>query len=230
MDPEQAGHVLRVSRKNHGGPDKPSIAVLPFTNMSGDSEQEYFADGITQDIITALSKYRWLGVIARNSTFSYKGQSADAKRVANDLGAKYVIEGSVRRAPDRVRVTAQLIDAESGNHLWAERYDRNLDDIFDVQDEITDTIVATIEPEVVASERQKVERGPRKNLRACSMNRSASSVIPTVVPLQFVFYFPRPLWSRTAANSKPSLVSGCFRSDLPNEANVAKWLRIAHWG
>ncbi|MCZ6591554.1 MAG: adenylate/guanylate cyclase domain-containing protein, partial [Alphaproteobacteria bacterium] len=127
-------------------PDKPSIAVLPFENMSGDPEQEYFSDGITEDIITALSKFRWFFVIARNSTFVYKGQAIDIKQVGSELGVRYVLEGSVRKAGNRVRITAQLIEAETGNHLWAERYDRNLEDIFELQDEITDTISAAVEP------------------------------------------------------------------------------------
>jgi len=149
-----------------GAPEKPSIAVLPFSNMSGDAEQEYFADGITEDIITALSKNRWLLVIARNSTFVYKGQSVDVRSVAEDLGAKFVLEGSVRKAGNRVRITAQLIDAFSGNHIWAERYDRDLDDIFALQDEITGTIAARIEPELGALERQRAESKSPKNLDA----------------------------------------------------------------
>jgi adenylate cyclase len=146
--------------------DRPMVAVLPFNNMSGDAEQEYFADGITEDIITALSKHRWLRVAARNSTFGFKGQSPDIKQVAAQLGAEYVVEGSVRRGGGRVRVTAQLIDAEKGDHLWAERYDRDLEDIFEVQDEITDMIVGQIEPELGSAERHRVARKPRTNLQA----------------------------------------------------------------
>ena len=119
--------------------DKPSIAVLPFDNMSGDKEQEFFADGMTEDIITALSKHRWLRVIARNSTFKFKGKAVDIRQIAAELGARYVVEGSVRRSGQRLRITAQLIDAATRDHLWAERYDRSLEDIFDLQDEITDT-------------------------------------------------------------------------------------------
>ena len=147
-------------------PDKPSIAVLPFDNMSGDPEQEYFSDGITEDIITALAKNRWLSVTARNSTFAYKGQSPDIRRVAKELGADYVVEGSVRKSGKRIRITAQLIDANSGNHIWAERYDRDVGDIFAVQDEITQTIAATIEPELGAVESQKARRKPTENLDA----------------------------------------------------------------
>jgi adenylate cyclase len=136
-------------------PDKPSIAVLPFDNMSGDTEQEYFADGITEDIITALSHWRTFPVIARNSTFTYKGRPVKVQEVAEELGARYVIEGSVRKSGDRVRITVQLIDAESGHHVWAERYDRNIDDIFALQDEITERIAATVEPELERAERQR---------------------------------------------------------------------------
>jgi TolB-like protein len=146
--------------------DKPTIAVLPFENLSGDAEQEYFADGMTEDIMTALSRNRWLLVSARNSTFVYKGQSVDVRRVAKDLGADFVLEGSVRKAGKRIRVTAQLIDATDGNHLWAERYDRDLDDIFAVQDEITATIAARIEPELGAAERQRVQRKGTSKLDA----------------------------------------------------------------
>src|SRR5689334_18579100 len=118
-------------------PEKPSIAVLPFQNMSGDAEQEYFADGITEDVITALSKWRSFLVIARNSTFTYKGRSVDVKNVGRELGARYVLEGSVRRAGDRLRITAQLIDAASAAHIWAERYDRDMTDIFAIQDDLS---------------------------------------------------------------------------------------------
>jgi adenylate cyclase len=147
-------------------PDKPSIAVLPFTNMSGDPDQEYFADGIAEDIITALSRLRWLFVIARNSTFTYKGRPVEMKQIGRELGVRYVLEGSVRKSSNRVRITAQLIDAETGAHVWAERYDRPLEDIFAVQDEITDTIVATIEPEISASERDRARRKPPEHLGA----------------------------------------------------------------
>src|SRR4029077_2575972 len=125
-------------------PDKPSIAVLPFTNMSGDPEQEDFADGVTEDLITALSRIRWFFVIARNSCFAYKGQSTDIRDVARKLGVAYVLEGSVRKAGQRVRVTGQLVDARDGGHLWADRYDRDLTDIFLIQDEITHTIAGAI--------------------------------------------------------------------------------------
>src|SRR5262245_62818393 len=125
-------------------PAKPSIAVLPFTNMSGDPEQRYFADGITEDIITELSRARGLFVIARNSSFSYRDKAIDVRRIAHELGVRYIVEGSVRRMADRIRITAQLIDAVSGNHLWSERFDRDIDELFAIQDELTQTIVTTM--------------------------------------------------------------------------------------
>ena len=132
--------------------DKPSIAVLPFVNMSGDPEQEYFTDGITEDIITALSRLRWFFVIARNSTFSYKGKPVDVKQIGRELGVRYILEGSIRKIGNRVRITAQLINATTGAHLWAERYDRDLNDIFALQDEITQSVTAAIEPKLVEAE------------------------------------------------------------------------------
>ena len=147
-------------------PDKPSIAVLPFINMSADADQEYFADGISEDIITALSKFRSLFVIARNSAFSFKGQSIEVREIGRKLGVRYVVEGSVRRAGNRVRITAQLIDAVADTHLWAERYDRDLDDIFAVQDEVTHAIVIAIEPTLGSVERERAQRKPPDNLDA----------------------------------------------------------------
>jgi adenylate cyclase len=147
-------------------PDKPSIAVLPFQNMSGDPEQEYFADGMVEEIITALSRIRWLFVIARNSSFRYKGQSVDVKQVGRELGVRYVLEGSVRKAGNRVRITAQLIEAGTGTHVWAERYDRSLDDIFALQDEITLSTVGAIEPSLREAEIERVKRKRPENLDA----------------------------------------------------------------
>src|SRR5207249_7977743 len=123
-------------------PDKPSIAVLPFQNMSGDPEQEYFADGMVEEIITALSRIRWLFVIARNSSFTYKGQTIDVKRVGRELGVRYVLEGSVRKAAGRVRITGQLIDTMTGAHLWADRFEGDLSDVFALQDEVTVNVVS----------------------------------------------------------------------------------------
>src|SRR5262249_3032533 len=138
-------------------PETPSIAVLPFQNMSGEAEQEYFADGVVEDIITGLSRIRWLFVIARNSSFVYKGQPPDIRRVGRELGVRYVLEGSVRKAAGRVRITTQLIEAETNRHIWAERYDRAIDDIFAVQDDITMSTVAAIEPSLRQAEIERVK-------------------------------------------------------------------------
>jgi TolB-like protein/Tfp pilus assembly protein PilF len=156
-------------------PDRPAIAVLPFTNMSGDPEQEYFSDGISEDIITALSKLRWFFVIARNSSFIYKGKSVHLKQIADELGVRYVIEGSVRKGGDRVRITAQLNDALTGGHLWAERYDRGLADVFAVQDEITEAIVAAIEPQLYAAESFHAQRKPPDSMDAWDLVMRALS-------------------------------------------------------
>jgi adenylate cyclase len=139
-------------------PDKPSIAVLPFTNLSGDPDQKYFGDGIAEDILTDLAKLRWLFVIARNSSFTFRGKAIDVRTVSRELGVRYVLEGSVRRAGNRIRVTAQLIDATTGSHVWASRYDRDLADIFAVQDEITAAIATAIAPAIVDAEQQRAVR------------------------------------------------------------------------
>ena len=156
-------------------PDRPAIAVLPFTNMSGDPEQEYFSDGISEDIITALSKLRWFFVIARNSSFIYKGKAVHMKQVAEELGVGYVVEGSVRKSGDRVRITAQLNDVATGSHIWAERYDRGLADVFAVQDEITEAIVAAIEPQLYAAENFRAQRKPPDSMDAWDLVMRALS-------------------------------------------------------
>jgi TolB-like protein len=147
-------------------PDKPSIAVLAFANLSGDPEQEYFADGIVEDIITALSRIRWLFVIARNSSFTYKGKAVDVKQVGREMGVRYVLEGSVRKTGGRVRITGQLIDAGSGVHLWADRYDGVLDDVFDLQDRVTESVVAAVGPRIRSEELQRVRRKRPESLVA----------------------------------------------------------------
>ena len=147
-------------------PDKPSIAVLPFLNMSGDPEQEYFADGIVEDILTGLSRLRWLFVISRNSSFTYKGRNVDVRQIGRELGVRYVLEGSVRKGGNRIRITGQLIEAETGNHLWAERYDRALEDVFAIQDEITESVIGCIQPEVYAAEHDRLKRKPPQSLDA----------------------------------------------------------------
>ena len=156
-------------------PDRPAIAVLPFINMSGDPEQEYFSDGISEDIITALSKLRWFFVIARNSSFIYKGHAVHIRQIAEELGVRYVVEGSVRRACGRVRITVQLNDAVAGSQIWAERYDRDLADVFAMQDEITAAIVGSIEPQLLAAESFRARRKPTDSLDAWDLVMRALS-------------------------------------------------------
>jgi len=147
-------------------PNKPSIAILPFENMSGDPEQEYFSDGITEDIITALSKTPKLFVIARNSTFTYKGKAVNVQEVGQDLGVRYVLKGSVRRFGEKVRINAQLIDAKTGHHLWAEKYDRDLEEIFAVQDDLTKRIITAMQVELTEGEQARVAAKGTNNLEA----------------------------------------------------------------
>jgi adenylate cyclase len=165
-------------------PDKPSIAVLPFQNLSSDPDQEYFADGMVEDITTGLSRIKWLFVIARNSTFAYKGQAIDVKRVGRELGVRYVLEGSVRKAGDRVRITGQLIDAATGAHVWAERYDRKSDDIFALQDEITLSVVGAIEPSLRFAEVERVKRKRSDSLDAYDLVLQAQPDVYTRMPEQ----------------------------------------------
>ena len=147
-------------------PDKPSLAVLPFQNMSGDPEQEYFADGMVEEITTAISRFPWLFVIARNSSFTYKGKAVDVRQVARELGVRYVLEGSVRKAGNRVRITGQLIDTATGAHIWADRFDGALDDIFDLQDQVASSVVGAIEPRLRQSRNRarqpQADREPRR--------------------------------------------------------------------
>jgi TolB-like protein len=147
-------------------PDKPAIAVLPFQNMSGDAEQEHFADGMVEDIITGLSRSKALLVIARNSTFTYKGKAVDIKQVGRELGVRYVLEGSVRKSGNRVRITGQLIDAANGTHLWADRFDGLLDDVFDLQDRVTSSVIGAISPQLERAEIERAQRKPTESLRA----------------------------------------------------------------
>jgi adenylate cyclase len=172
-------------------PDKPSLAVLPFTNMSGDSEQEFVSDGIAEDVITALSRYPSLFVIARNSTFTYKGQAVDVKQVGRELGVRYVLEGSVRKAGNRIRVTAQLIEAGTGNHVWAERYDRDLADIFAVQDEITHALTTALAPAIADAELRRAIRKPPESLDAWAA-------------------YQRGLWHLSKANSDDDTIAQNF--------------------
>jgi TolB-like protein len=163
-------------------PDQPSIAVLPLSNLSGDPEQEYFADGMVDDIITGLSRIKWLFVIARNSTFTYKGRAVDVKQVGSDLGVRYVLEGSVRKANDRVRITGQLIDATTGAHVWAERYDRKFDDIFALQDEIALSVVGAIEPSLRRAEVERVSRKRPDSLDAYDLVLRSQSDVYSGMP------------------------------------------------
>jgi TolB-like protein len=173
-----AGPLLEVHEQSRPAlplPDRPAIAVLPFTNMSGDPEQEYFSDGISEDIITALSKLRWFFVIARNSSFIYKGKAVHMKQIAEELGVGYVVEGSVRKGGDRVRITVQLNDVATGSHIWAERYDRGLADVFAMQDEITEAIVAAIEPQLYAAENFRARRKSPESMDAWDLVMRALS-------------------------------------------------------
>jgi adenylate cyclase len=171
-------------------PEKPSIAVLPFVNLSGDPEQEYFADGMVEEIITALSRIRWLFVIARNSSFTYKGRAVDVKQVGRELGVRYVLEGSVRKAGGRVRITAQLIDAQSGVHLWADRFDGSLEDVFDLQEQVAVGVAGVIEPALQAAETARLANRPTNDLtaydlylRAYAMFLSSAELIPKALRL-----------------------------------------------
>jgi TolB-like protein/DNA-binding winged helix-turn-helix (wHTH) protein len=194
-DPDTAADHARLSDSSAaalkwGG--RPAVAVLPFNNLSGDPEQEYFSDGITEDIITALSKYRSLAVIARNSSFAFKGAGGDVRQIGLTLGSEYLVEGSVRKIGERVRITTQLVETEGGRQLWAERYDRDLQDLFALQDEITTTIAARIEPEIGAAERQRVERKAVPALHAWDLFRLGT---------KHFYNRPRPTTSKR---------SGCF--------------------
>ena len=163
-------------------PDKPSIAVLPFQNMSGDPEQEYFADGMVEEIITALSRIRWLFVIARNSSFTYKSQAIDVKRIGRELGVRYVLEGSVRKAGQRVRITAQLIDALSGTHLWADRFDGALEDVFELQDKVALSVAGIIEPTLRQAEVERARRKRPESLDAYDLYLRALPFAYTSMP------------------------------------------------
>ncbi len=178
-----------VAKTEAASSERPSIAVLPFANMSGDPEQEYFADGISEDIITGLSKLRWFFVIARNSSFTYKGKAVDVKRAARELGVRYVLEGSVRKGGNRVRITAQLIDASTTNHIWADRYEGDLTDVFALQDEITRKVVAAIEPKLLEAEGIRSQNRPPADLGAWELVMQANSL----------------LWRQTKADSEGAI-------------------------
>lgn len=177
-----AANVARPGGAPLSLPDRPSIAVLPFTNMSGDAEQDYFTDGMVDDIITGLSRINWLFVIARNSTFAYKGRAVDVKQVGRDLGVRYVLEGSVRKLADRVRITGQLIDASTGAHVWADRYDRSSEDIFALQDEVALSVVGAIAPSLRRAEIDRVKRKRPDSLDAYDLVLRAQSDVDSGMP------------------------------------------------
>jgi len=186
-----AGEEMNAPQPPLALPDKPSLAVLPFTNMSGEPEQEFVSDGIAEDVITALSHYPSLFVIARNSTFTYKGRAVDVKQVGRELGVRYVLEGSMRKAGNRIRVTAQLIEAETGNHVWAERYDRDLADIFAMQDEITHALTTALTPAIADAELRRAIRKPPESLDAWAA-------------------YQRGLWHLSKANSEDDTIAQNF--------------------
>jgi len=177
-----AGSIAQPGNEALPLPDRPSIAVLPFANLSGDPEQEYFVDGVVEDIITGLSRIKWLFVIARNSSFAYKGKSPDIRQVGRELGVRYVLEGSLRKLGPRVRITAQLIDASSAAHVWAERYDRAIDDIFELQDEITANVVGAIEPSLRQAEIERAKRKRPDSLDAYDLYLRAMPLAATAMP------------------------------------------------
>ncbi len=184
MTSEQAGKSKSAAREKAPAqlplPDKPSIAVMPFQNMSGDPEQDYFADGMVEDIVTGLSQIKWLFVIARNSSFVYKGKAADVRQIGRELGVRYVLEGSVRKAGARLRITAQLVEAQTGAHLWADKFDGALEDVFELQDQITDRVVGIIEPSLRRSEIERSRRKrPEKSRRLRSLPaRNSTHAVP----------------------------------------------------
>ena len=203
-------------------PNKPSIAVLPFANMSGDPEQEYFADGMVEEIVTALSRIRWLFVIARNSSFTYKGKSVDVKQVARELGVRYVLEGSVRKSGQRVRITGQLIDASTGNHIWADRFDGALDDIFDLQDRVASSVVGAIEPRLRLSEIERASRKPTESLDAYDLYLRA---------LAQVYRFTEEGFHEAVVLARQALAID--PSYAPAAASVGRcrgWQRAQGWG
>jgi TolB-like protein len=159
-------------------PDAPSIAVLPFANLSGDADQDYFADGMVEEIITALSRMRWLFVIARNSSFTYKGRAVDVKQVGRDLGVRYVLEGSVRKSANRIRIAGQLIDAATGAHIWADRFDGALDDIFDLQEQVTASVIGAISPRIEQAEFRRAKRKPTESFDAYDYFLHGNAILP----------------------------------------------------
>jgi len=218
-------------------PDKPSIAVLPFQNMSGDSDQEYFADGMAEEIITTLSHFRQLFVIARNSTFTYKGRAVDVRQIGRELGVRYVLEGSVRKAANRVRITGQLIDTATGAHLWANRFDGGLDDIFDLQDQVTASVVGAIAPTLEKAEIERAKRKPTESLDAYDhfLRGMASyyQITSLVANAEALRLFGRAIDQDAEFASAYGMAAGCYlwrksngwMSDPANE--IAETARLA---
>lgn len=204
-------------------PDKPSIAVLPFANMTGDPGEEHFIDGITEDIITDLSRFHSLFVIARNSTFSYKGKALDLRLIGDQLGVRYLLEGSFRKTGDRIRVTAQLIDAANGTHIWAERYDRTREDIFAVQDEITQSIVTAIAPQVEASEREKARRRKPESLSAYEVAVRAQSQV-----WQGLLKAEHSHWEEAIRVARQALAVDPRSTLALNAIGFAQYLRVSY--
>ena len=199
-------------------PDKPSIAVLPFTNMSGDPEQEYFTDGVTEDIITELSRFHSLFVIARNSSFSYKGKSPDIRQVGRELGVRYVLEGSIRKSVNRIRVTGQLIDASTGSHIWAEKYDRVLEDVFTLQEELTRSIIAAIAPRIDAAEQDRARRHLPQSLSAYQI-----AVRAWAKAMEALFKSDRPLREAAILEAKQALAIDARSTLALNTLAFAQW-------
>ena len=200
----------------------PSLAVLPFQNLSGDPEQDYFADGVVEDIITALSRFKSFAVIARNSSFVYKGRAVDVRQVARELGVRYVLEGSVRRAGERLRITAQLVDGTSGAHLWADKFDGVVEDVFDVQDRITESVVVVIEPHIRQAEIERSRRKPPENLDAYDLYLRALSKIYTTQPAENAEAYA--LLMRAVAlepNYAPFLVHAGWALEAPRHDGLA---------
>ena len=222
IDPIGASAVAEALSSPLPLPDRPSIAVLPFANMSGGSGQEYIADGIVEDITTELSRFRDLFVIARNSSFRYKGQAVDVRQVGRELGARYVLEGSIRRDRDRFRISAQLIDAMTGAHRWAERYDRDAKDLFAVQDEIARTVATMLAAHVSKAEAERTLLKPPTSLQAYDYYmRAAAAFAPTTVPCSFPpstrpgdCWSSASLWSRNTRGLTSSIRQPKFRLGL----------------
>ena len=207
-------------------PDKPSIAVLAFQNMSGDPEQEYFADGMVEDITTGLSRIKWLFVIARNSSFAYRNKTIDVKQVGRELGVRYVLEGSVRKLADRIRISAQLIDTATGAHVWAERYDRKSDDIFALQDEITLSVVGAIEPSLRLAEAERVKRKRPESLDAYDLVLQAQADVYSRMPSQSAKALP--LLERALAMDPTYALAHAYAAECHHSIYLRGGLREEH--